>query len=70
MEIEIDDIRKLIIDKPQCCDKEMFRFDNSYNGIDTTMFVCLDCGHSLVIKQEQIDEDDLETYKEMAKWED
>lgn len=49
-----------------CCGKPMFKDTAYINGTDITNFVCLECGNFLHIAEEQLDEEIVDGYREVA----
>lgn len=71
MELTIDEVEKLIIDKPKCCNKDMFRYgsQNMIDGGESVIYVCLECGAYFQMTESQLDEEEVENYKEIMEGE-
>jgi len=67
MQLSIESIKQIDNKDKVCCNKQMYEFEHSMNGKDTLIYVCLECGWAISVIIEQLDEEDLENYKEMAE---
>jgi hypothetical protein len=47
----------------KCCNEEMEKNSNYFNGDETMCFVCANCGHSISIIDSQLDEEELRQYQ-------
>jgi len=71
MELNVEVIRSQLIELPKCCGEYMFKYEQqpqmNMNVSDGVMWVCLKCGGYFQMTDGQLDEDELDNYKEMAK---
>ena len=58
----------LLREKEMCCNKEMVFQENAQNMLhpnaDTKSWVCLECGHTITLIEDQLDEEELDDLKE------
>lgn len=65
MELSIEEMEKQIIEQPKCCNKPMWRYSGPNMKGEAVIYICFECGGYFQMTEGQMDEEEIETYREI-----